>query len=381
VTQEAWNGPVIILTISPWDEPKRLRKQIAEVLATECEVVYVTLPFGMSKPAANVSSVDGRVQVVSLRGPLVPLRVLLRFRPLRFLYEWRLLSRLRRSLPTSAPAACLLCFTPLYPDLLARLPAQRRVYVANDDHAGLASNVHEKERLRRVEKESLAHCHSVITVSEVLARQLQEHGKPVHVMYPGHDCPVLPIERFDHPRVPQSVCFFGYIDWRVDFDLLQYLLENGVHVALIGPVVGTEDKVAAMSQRYQKRLEILPPLTTASAPEVLTRYQVLVIPYRYRSGEQAEVLEMPNKTFIYFAALRPIVTTFMPNLKLVEPGLVYRSRSNEEFLANCQRAIEEDSIDHARKRRDIALQNTWDARRRFLRRTAQGLAQQGGESG
>lgn len=360
-------GPVIVLTISPWDEPKRLRKQLAQVLSKDFAVTYVTLPYGLRKPARNTDHVDGNVRVLSLAGPLLPLRILNRVSLLRPAYEWWVAKRLLRRLRGTGPIDTVFCFTSNHPTLLKHLHPAPIIYVANDDHVSMASNASSAQLIRRNEAKAIGLCRLVITVSEVIASKLAGFGKPTHVMYPGHDCDALPLQRFiEEKRVPRSACFFGYIDWRIDFALLRLLLSHDWEVTLIGPVIGTDAQVAELKADFKDRFMVRSALEPDAAPDVLARYQVLMIPYLYRTPEQAEVMELPNKTFIYFSALRPIVTTWMPNLKLVEPGLIYRAATHEDFLACCVQAAREDSLAYATRRQLLAQQNTWDARRSTL---------------
>jgi hypothetical protein len=366
---------VLLLTVSPWDEPKRLRRQLAEVLSRDTDVIYVTLPFGMRKPACDTDRVDGRVRVLSLAGPPVPLRLLALLPALRAVYERMLAWRLQRRLRGTGHISAVFCFTSSHPSLLARFPRVPVIYVANDDHASMAGSEAGEKAILRNQARAIAHSDRVVSVSEVIARKLALYGKPVHVMYPGHDCGVLPLDRFtNNGQLVHSACFFGYIDWRIDFELLNFLLNSDWHVALIGPVVGTGQLVAELQTRFPQRFDVRPAVPAARAPDLLARYQVLIVPYRYRSAEQAAAMELPNKIFVYFSALRPIVTTWMPNLKLVESGLIYRATTHDEFLSLCLQAIEEDSAVYAARRWRIAQENTWETRRATLSALIDGTA-------
>lgn len=368
VRESAEGGIILVLTVSPWDEPKRLRRQLTEVLSADGDVVYVTLPFGMFKPPHSRERGEGRIRVISLAGPPIPMRVLAGMPLVRSCFNRLTAWRLRRRLRSLGRIGAVFCFTPLFPDLLSRLAGVPLIYVANDDHAAMAGSRVEEERLRADEGRTIALCDRVISVSEVIGRRLARHGKPVHLFYPGHDCKALPLQNFEDVRmIRRSVCFLGYIDWRVDFDLLRLLLQAGWHVALIGPVIGTQAQVADLSARFPTSFELFPAVDSRCAPDMLAHYEVLIIPYRFRTAEQAEVMELPNKMFMYFSALRPVVTTWMPNLKLVEPGLVYRAANHQEFLELCLRAIAEDSLAHAARRQELARRNTWEARRADLR--------------
>ena len=363
---------VVILTISDWDEPKRLRKQLAEVLSRDMDVVYVTLPFGLHKPRSDSDRMDGNIRIISFAGPHIPFRFLHRFGAVRWVYERTLARRLNRFLK-GAEVHSVFCFTQLHPSLLALFPREKVIYVANDDHASMAESEQAANRILADEARAIALSSRVLSVSEVIARRLSQFGRPVHVMYPGHGCDVLPLTRFgDDERLPRSVCFFGYIDWRVDFELLAHMLEAGWLVSLIGQEVSTGKQIQDLKSRFPGKFEVHPPMPSEIAPEMLARYQVLIMPYRYRNTAQAEVMELPNKTFVYLCAMRPVVTTWMPNLKLVEPGLIYRSKTNQEFIEACERAIQEDSEEYARRRSEIARQNSWDGRRVVLKNLVDG---------
>jgi glycosyltransferase involved in cell wall biosynthesis len=287
-----------------------------------------------------------------------------------------MLARRLNHLLKGADTRSVFCFTQLHPGLLAQFPREKVIYVANDDHASMAQDEQTADQILQDEARAVVSSGRVLSVSEVIARRLTQFGRPVHVMYPGHGCDALPVARFaDGKRLPRSVCFFGYIDWRIDFELLAHLLEAGWSVALIGQEVSTAKQIRHLKSMFPDNFDVQPPVASEIAPEILARYEVLIMPYRYRNAAQAEVMELPNKTFVYLCAMRPVVTTWMPNLKLVEPGLIYRARTNQEFIDACERAVRDDSEEYAVRRSNIARQNSWNARRGLLKDIIDGKAE------
>lgn len=373
--QKAKDQTALILTVSPWDEPKRLRKQIAEVLALDMKVIYVTLPYGLCKPASSKDQTEGNIRILSLAAPPVPMRLLGASLIVQRIYERFLSWRLERKLRSVGEIRTVLCFTQMHSGLLARFAKEKVIYFANDDHVSMAPNEKIAGRISRDEEQAISHSSRVVSVSEVIAHKLARFGRPVHVMYPGHNSAVLPLSRFNNDiRLRRSACFFGYIDWRIDFALLALMLESGWSVDLIGKEVGTAKKIDNLKNQFSDRFNMYSPVPVDDVADQLARYEVLIIPYRYRNASQAEVMELPNKTFVYFCALRPVVTTWMPNLKYVEPGLIYRARTNDEFLECCERAIEEDNATHAARRSQLAQLNTWHSRRATLCELIDGTA-------
>jgi hypothetical protein len=355
---------VLVLSVSSWDEPKRLRKQIAEVLSDEWNVVYVTLPYGLRKPAFSSDRMDEGVRVLEVAGPWLPLRWIFQYPFLRRLHARLLAKQVMHRLAGCGNPRAVFCFASQYSGLLDELGATRTIYVANDDHASMVDSAEVRARILEDEKRAVALSDGVLTVSEGIAASLAVHGKPVHVMYPGHDCRVADVNA-PH-RLTRSACFLGYVDWRIDFELIHRLLSAKWEVTLIGPVIGVESQVKRLKALFPNDLHGLPAMPAHDAPDVLSHYEVLIMPYQFKTPGQADVMELPNKTFVYLSALRPIVTTWMPNLKLVEPGLIYRSADYDDFLLNCERAVAEDSYEHMLYRGKLASENTWDSRKPFL---------------
>lgn len=365
----------VVMTVSPWDEPKRLRKQLAEVLAREMEVIYITLPYGMLKPKIDSDRTIENVRIISFSGPFLPMRLLVRFSILKWMYERILAWRIKLKLPPESEIKVIFCFIPSYPSLLMEYPRSKVIYVANDDHASMPHGQNEASRIARLEQLTISYSKCVVSVSETLARKLAKYGRPVHVMYPGHDSTVYPLSRFlSDKRKSRSTCFFGYIDWRINFSLLKLLLEHGWSVTLIGKIVNTEIKINQLKELFRNQFSVLDPIASERAPEVLSNYQILIIPYIFKNIEQAADIELLNKTYVYFSALRPIVITWMPNYKFVEPGMIYRAKTHADFLECCERAIKEDSEVHAMRRSKLASENNWDARRKTIREIIDGTA-------
>jgi hypothetical protein len=66
----------------------------------------------------------------------------------------------------------------------------------------------------------------------------------------------------------------------------------------------------------------------------------------------------PNKFFEYMAANVPIVTTALVELKKYSDIIGY-SNSNEEFILNCEAALEGKFVDKIKNYKNIAKENSW----------------------
>lgn len=358
---------IAILTVSPWDEPKRLRRQLAEVLSADYNVIYITLPYRWKRPLCDDEWRDGEIRIINIAGPWIPFRILDRIKLFRRIFEIYLAWKLNK-LIKKIEIKTIFCFTSSYPILLKRIKAIPLIYIANDDFVSMAKNSFLKKDILKKEADTIELCKCIVSVSETIARKLAIHGKPVQVIYPGHDCLPLALESLkNQKKINKSACFYGYIDWRIDFNLLEKMLDTGWFVRLIGPILGVIQDIERLRKSYPTSFQVQSAIPANQALDTLSLHSILILPYLYKNKEQAEAIELPNKIFVYFSALRPIVATWMPNLKFTQSGLIYQGKTSEDFISQCNKAYQEDSIEHASVRLKIANENKWDARSEVLR--------------
>ena len=358
---------IIILSPTLWSEPKRLRRQLAELLAKNMEVIYITLPFAFRNPEKTGEESHDRVRVVNLAGPNFPLRIILSSRSMRFFYCLKLKWEIKKIIPSISQADVIFSFVYSYPELLRLAPNAKKIYVANDDHSAIATSRKFQKTIKEHEFETISLCDAILSVSKNIAKKFESLKKPSYLMYPGHDCVPLPVSQFKLSEVGlRSACFMGFIDWRIDFKLIRRLLEQGWSVTFFGPVIGTEDHIKALSRDFEKSFFVKDSIDTRNASTVLSKYQILIMPYKFRSHEQRDAIELPNKVFIYFSALRPVIATFMPNLQFVSPGLIYMETPGLNFIDLCTIAIEDDNSNYIAARYHLASNNTWDSRIEYI---------------
>jgi len=361
---------ILILTASTWREPARLRKQLTEVLAQDHEVVYVTLPYGLKKPKKSLLYRDGRVLVAEVGGPFIPLRWIFFIKPLKIIYEKIVTKKLNTIITDLESYEILISFVCDYSDLFLRSSCTRKIYVANDDHAAIAGSKKRRLEIERCEAEIAKVSDLVMTVSNKIAGKKVYKNCFVNVVYPGHNC--IPISemnlKINREAGVRGACFLGYIDWRIDFDLLNYLLISGWEITLIGPVVGVEHELSILVEKFKSGLKILSPVDEGSAPVLLSKFSVLLLPYKFKNIDQRDSIELPNKLFIYFSALRPVVATYMPNLQYVENGLVYMARNSVDFENLCVKSMNEDNEEFRLRRRRLSEDNSWSMKNSALQR-------------
>lgn len=85
-------------------------------------------------------------------------------------------------------------------------------------------------------------------------------------------------------------------------------------------------------------VHFLPPCPLLEVPEHLSRCRVLL---NFLREDQPDCDVIPTRIYEYLSTGRPIVSMLWPDQVEHFPDVVYGAHSNQEFLALCERALEE----------------------------------------
>lgn len=140
-------------------------------------------------------------------------------------------------------------------------------------------------------------------------------------------------------------CYCGAVGPRIDAELLAEVSRR-YRLRIVGPV---RVRLPGLAPSSEVRGQVPYP----ELPDHVRDVDVFVLPYRV---DEYTVGITPAKIFECFATGRPVVSTYLPSLLPYE-GLVYISRTHDEFLMNIDRALQESPA--LRERRiQIARANT-----------------------
>jgi glycosyltransferase involved in cell wall biosynthesis len=98
-------------------------------------------------------------------------------------------------------------------------------------------------------------------------------------------------------------------------------------------------------------------------PELLAGFRIALIPFRINP---LTLMTNPIKLYEYFSGGLPVVSTPLPEAEAMGE-LVYLGDSPGEFARQVGRALEEDDPSRRDRRREIARQESWEARARAIR--------------
>ena len=163
-------------------------------------------------------------------------------------------------------------------------------------------------------------------------------------------------------NVRNKVLFWGYIDGRVDFDLVKYLALNCPDFVFefVGPIT---DKVKHIADALEKSLLNVVFSGEQDLSEIdLSQFFCSIIPYKSGVADITAVTAS-NKTFRLLSYGLPLVTFGMPHF--IECSVVFKSSNYEEVFRHLNlvnSAIYELQCGLA----EMVSQNSEDSRYRFL---------------
>ncbi|MDQ3608082.1 MAG: glycosyltransferase [Actinomycetota bacterium] len=282
-----------------------------------------------------------------------------RLRPLRRFNERWVERQLRGVLVApDAAVAWIRGPTPELVEALSRSPPAVIVYECVDalDHTpGLAGTAWLKV-FQRAERRLAGLADVVVATSPPLADRFRGLGAEVRLMAHGVDLfPWHP--RQGRPAGPIVLGFVGSLDFRIDTPLLRTLATSRPDwqirlCGVVGPGFDPKPLVDLPNVTIGPRVE------HERLGEVLGGFDLGLLPYLdtpvYRHMNPLKNLEL-------LAAGRAAVARPAPALDAFA-DVLYLARSPQEFIAQCDRALAEDSLARAHARRAIAERHTWDDR-------------------
>lgn len=302
-----------------WDEPPRLRHQLARLLSSDGhQVVFFEKPTYPWYPR-NRNKSDDQLVVLARTKQLVHHKLRLN----RFLYGLNRVyevKQIRRELVrTKHSGGVIVNFNYDYDFLRAMFPDSTIVTVINDDHTCTALFGYTKP-LDRVLARTCRKSDYVYTVSFPLRDALKRFCEPL-VILPWADIP------YRKPRMDSSrniLLFWGYIDRRIDWAFVRMLAKamtshgTGYQIWFVGPQNSLKE-CRSISLEFPETIVLRPAQELDRLP--IDNVLCGIIPYRPNDPE-IEAITLSNKASKLLAYGLPLAVTGMPHF-LAKP-FVYR---------------------------------------------------------
>ncbi|MGI9034413.1 MAG: glycosyltransferase family 1 protein [Pyrinomonadaceae bacterium] len=160
-------------------------------------------------------------------------------------------------------------------------------------------------------------------------------------------------KQIPHPRIG----FCGVIDERMDIELLNEIAElrPDYHFIMIGPVV----KIDEQDLPRRANIHYLGAKKYDELPEYLAGWDAAMMPFALNESTR---FISPTKTPEYLAAGLPVVST--PIRDVIRPygemGLTRIAANAEEFVAEIEKALNENYAERQQKANEFLAQTSWD---------------------
>ena len=226
------------------------------------------------------------------------------------------------------------------PSLLDQFGAGPVVYDCMDELANFRyapSDIAEREKLL------LDRADVVFTGGYSLYESKSRHHSNVHFYGCGVDFAHYARAREPETEIPPEVAtlprpvagYFGVIDERIDYDLLQHLAHRmlEVSIVMVGPVVKVEEGALPKA----RNIHWLGQRSYSALPALVKAFDVCLMPFALNEATQ---YINPTKTLEYMAAGKPVVSTAVPDVVRNFTPVVAIARSHADFEAAVRSALE-----------------------------------------
>ncbi len=201
----------------------------------------------------------------------------------------------------------------------------------------------------------------VFVVSKALLGPAKALNKNSYHIYDGTSPELFAKE---HAQAPPElinikhpiVGYIGTVSSRIDIELVKALSERMPQFSFvfvgdihseridIGPLKGIGNIFFLRGKPYDE------------LPRYAAFFDVSLLPYK-----ALLFTSPPTKVFDYLASGKPIVSTALPELGFLK-GFIYEAKNADEFEAGIKKALEEDTPEAVIRRREKAMENSWERR-------------------
>lgn len=200
--------------------------------------------------------------------------------------------------------------------------------------------------------------------SEGLEDRLASCSENIALLPNGVNFPLFRREAVDTPPELTDLNgkpVFGFVGTlRVDLDAAPLLLAAQRHPEWVFLLIGQVERSPYLAQLEQyENIRILGKHPLVDLPDYLACCSVCFHLLRLYE-EDSDVI--PSRIYEYLTAGKPVVTMLWKHQRQEFPDVIRSARTAEEFVEQCELALEEDPSELLRRRRDYGAAAAWDNR-------------------
>lgn len=204
-------------------------------------------------------------------------------------------------------------------------PNKKVVTIINDDFIAQAK-FWMKDSVRMQLKNTCKESDIVFTVSYPLQKLIKELGVNAHIFFPWAEQKYISPNKINTQR--DTVLFWGYIDHRIDWGIVEYLIEQNVKLRFIGNIESRVQGNILKLKKY-KNFEVLSarPIEKVLFDDICCS----ILPYDLNvSGVKA--ISISNRAFQLLSYGIPLIYSELPYLIDVSERVIKKCEMNEDYL-------------------------------------------------
>ncbi|HLG35415.1 MAG TPA: hypothetical protein VI757_11090, partial [Bacteroidia bacterium] len=347
---------IAFFTRTPWNEMPRIRHQLANLLTAHGH--HVTF-------FEKADSTSSSPQIISKELTVVALPEVLhhQLRPLRSIgdaaniFPRNFISKYYSDLTSPDIIVNFNYDFSFLREIFLDIPL---ITFINDDFIAQA-----KPWMKKIISERLAETcivsDAVLTVSYPLFRQASKYNSNSHLFLPWAE------KKYSQPTAGKernSVLYFGYINHRVDFKVLEKIADATILLRLIGPVQRTVDHAALEKLLLHKNVSLLPPqlLSEIDLSDVccsIMSYDVKV--------ESVNACSISNRAFNLLSYGIPLLQPAFPEVVPASEKIIRYCTSSKDYLTGIE-YFKNNFFDSQNEIQKFLTGNYSDNRYDFIRR-------------
>ncbi len=369
------NEDIVFISHHPWGDLWRRRHQIMSRLAGKNRVLFVEPPVSIYTPWKRRPAQHNK-QVENLF--VLPTTNILPFNRFRFIDSINrkfVLFQIKRMIEKMKISTPILwhCFNDYLWDFTGCFGERLVVYDCYDKFTGIGGGWRDKGRIEKWEKRIVSKADVLFAVSPMLQEHLRQYRQDVHLVTNGVDESFFAVERSGSlpseatllSHIPKPIIgYIGSITYKVDYRTLISIAEKKPEwsLVLMGPVnISVSDRQDFAALKALPNVYFINSVPPEQVPAYVQNIDVCLQPYK--SFEQIDYCSFPNKFWEYMAAGKPIVTVRLSGMEEYEKaGLIKIADTSDQFIVGISAALDNETVQLAEKRRQMARNNTWSKR-------------------
>lgn len=315
---------IVIFTKTNWEEPPRIRHQITKLLLeNEHEVIFFEKSdfkqFKILKYIKNNILFFKHFEL--LHHQLRPFKFMVKINA--FITKYLIKKSLKNE-----KIDLIINFNYDYYFLKEIFPNLKIITIINDDFVAQAK----PWMIKSIENQLKKTCENsdlVFGVSYPLQEQLIKFNKNTKLLFPWS------FKKYEEPKKNKKrdvVLYWGYIDHRIDWQVVLFLLEKGIKLRFIGMI---NNKIKPILNDFSKydNFELLEPMKLEDV--YLDDICCSLLSYVNTSNEMKAVT-VNNRVFQLLSYGIPLVYVKLPNLIETSEKVIQKCISKEEYLNSIQ---------------------------------------------